>query len=403
MGMQRIKVLHMVGLTQGYGVERQLLDHLALSSEQPNEIEHHVCALKISEDILRELEQLKIPYIKNNLRSLGKIYQFRRYVQQNNIEILHAHNLLRYPIRTRIIPKLSGIPVVLEHEHGMIWNMGFSPLVRITNGLANMNICNSGAAKIMLKNKLDIDARVVHNGIKMPDTSSSGKNYNEIVKELKIEEHDHVVGFVGRLNTPKGVHAFIRMVQIIKQTMNNVKFLIVGDGPMYKELEQFAEQLGVRNDILFMGFRSDVRAIMSRLDVMVVPSIREPFGNVVIEAALARKVVVASCVDGIAETIIDGETGFLIDCTEPAPQRTKRGISRLPKCVVDGRSGQLRQPMLPNSKMMAEKVMMCLENPLRRKEIGDNAFIRATQHFSLERYRADLDKLYREMSGSNRL
>jgi len=401
--MQRIKVLHMVGLTQGYGVERQLLDHLALNAENPNEIEHHVCALKISEEIQRELEELEIPYIKNNLKSFSKIGQLKRYVQQNNIQILHAHNLLRYPIRTRIIPKLIGIPAVLEHEHGMVWNMGFSPLLNATKQLVNMNICNSDAAKIMLKTKFEIEARVVHNGIKIPEILPADSHCDKIAKELKLEEHDHVVGFVGRLNTPKGVHAFIRMVQIIKQTMNNVKFLIVGDGPMRTELEQFAEQLDVRNDILFMGFRSDVRAIMSRLDVMVVPSIREPFGNVVIEAAFAKRVVVASCVDGIAETIIHGETGFLIDCTDPAPQRTKRGISRLPNCVVDGRSRQLRQPMLPNSSMLAETVMMCLENPLLREKIGDNAFRRASQYFSLERYRTDLDQLYRELAGSTSL
>lgn len=400
--MKKIKVMHMVGLTQGYGVEKQLLDHLTLNRENPNEIEHHICALKISEDIQKQVEKMGVPYIVNNLKSLTKIYQFRHYVRQNKIEIIHAHNLLRYPIRTRIIPKLLGIPFVLEHEHGMIWNMGFSPLVQTTNFLASMNICNSNAAKIMLKSKLGIDARVVHNGIKVPEMLSSVDKHDEISKELNLDEQDHVVGFVGRLNTPKGVHAFIRMVEIIKHKMSKVKFLIVGDGPMRKELEQFAEELGVSKDITFLGFRSDARAIMARLDVLVVPSIREPFGNVVIEGAFAKKTVIASCVDGIAETIIDGETGFLIDCNAPAPQRTKRGISRLPKVVVDGRTGKLRQPMLPDSTMLADKVMLCLENPLHSKEIGENAFIRATQYFSLDRYRADLDKLYRELSGATR-
>ena len=123
---------------------------------------------------------------------------------------------------------------------------------------------------------------------------------------------------------------------------------------------------------------------------------REAFGNVVIEAALARKPVVASNVDGIAETVIDGETGFLVDCTEPIKSRTK-GTNRYPGAVVDGRTRELRPPYLPNIEILAEKVITCLQDPELAAALGHKAYLRATSIFSVERYRTELDNLYREL------
>ncbi len=394
--MDRVNVMHMLGLTQAYGVERQLLDHLKFASLSPNGIRHYVCALKISDDMRLELEALHVPFIVNNLRTPWKVWSFSHYVRKNKIDILHAHNLLRYPIRTRIIPKLTGIPNVLEHERGMVWNRCPALLVRLTNGLSDNHICNSQAAKIMLKHKCNIEATVVHNGIKIPELKKPG-DVQKILEDLALSPVDKVVGFVGRLNTPKGVPAYIKMVPIVRRQYPDAKFLIVGDGPMRQELEQYADSLGVRKDITFLGFRKDARTIMKLMDVVVVPSIRDPFGNVVIEAAFAQKPVVASCVDGLAETIVDGKTGFLVDCTEVALQRSRKGISRLPSCVVEGRDGKTRPPLLPNTEQLAERVIKCLGAPEEARQMGLNAYQRAKEYFSLERYRNDLDHIYRQM------
>jgi glycosyltransferase involved in cell wall biosynthesis len=398
--MNKINVLHMVGLTQGYGVERQLLDQLEFATKQPNFIQHHVCALKLSEEIRKDLITLEIPFIVNNLRTPLKILNFIEYVRKNNITILHAHNLLRYPIRARLIPKLAGIPIVLEHEHGMIWNMRFTKFVEWTNPLSDLNICNSNAARILLKQKCKVDARIVHNGVKMPQLiNNTDSGLEELYNELNILPGDKVVGFVGRLNTPKGVHAFIKMVPFVKEKNPGAKFFIIGDGPMRKELEKFAETLRVENDVRFLGFRKDVRKIMMLLDVLVVPSIREPFGNVVIEAALAQKVVVASNVDGICETVIHGETGYLVPCNEPAISRTTRKASRLPKIVVDGQNGALRPPMLPDTLQLADYVSRCLKDPEKANRMGEVAYQRARSEFSIERYVNDLNAIYRRLSG----
>lgn len=393
--MTQINVLHMAHLTIRYGAEKQLLDYLALTQDTPNEIKHHVCALRVNNPIDEELKSMGIPTIVTRLWPWN-VVEFSKFLKAHDIHILHVHNQLRFPLRSRILPKLAGVPLIVEHEHGMVWNTFSTRLIHWTQGLVDANICNSNAAKIMLKQKCDIEARVIYNGVPVPHNGEEEQVRLRLREELGLPENAKIVGFVGRLNNPKGPEAFIRMVPAVSRAVPQAKFVVVGDGPMRTSLENEVRNLGVEKQVYFLGYRKNPFHLLEQLDVVVVPSFREAFGNISIEAALAKKPVVASSVDGLAETVIDGETGFLVDCTEPIQTRIK-GTSRLPQAVVDGRSRQLRPPYLPNTEMLAEKVIQCLQQPEMAHSLGEKAYLRAVDSFSLERYRNDLDDLYREL------
>ncbi|WP_373325436.1 glycosyltransferase family 4 protein [Sporomusa paucivorans] len=389
----QINVLHMAHLAIRYGAEKQLLDYLTLAKSTPSEIRHHVCALRISKPIYEELNSLGIPVITTRLWPWN-IFSFSNFARKHDIHILHVHNQLRFPLRSRILPKLAGVPLIIEHEHGMVWNTSSTQLIKWTNKLVNANICNSHAAKIMLERKCNIDAKVIYNGIPLPPEQTEAPA--QLKTELGLSETTAIVGFVGRLNNPKGAEAFIRMIPKVIQTVPHTAFIVIGDGPMRSSLEAEAKVLGINDQIYFLGYQKDAYHLMKQLDVVVVPSFREAFGNVAIEAALAKKPVIASNVDGIAETVIDGETGFLVDCTESI-QRQK-GTNSLPKAVVDGRTKELRPPKLPNTEILAEKVIHCLQTPELAATLGNNAYARAVHEFSLERYCKDLDNFYRELT-----
>ena len=87
---------------------------------------------------------------------------------------------------------------------------------------------------------------------------------------------------------------------------------MAGDGALNEKIHQERELLGLNDFLLLPGFRQDIVFLFTDLDLLVVTSINEGFGMVILEAMAAGKPVVAHDVGGIAELVVDGETGFLV-------------------------------------------------------------------------------------------
>lgn len=138
------------------------------------------------------------------------------------------------------------------------------------------------------------------------DVSRTRERYGIYWQELMIL-------FVGRLTSQKGCEYLIRaMPQILGK--HNAKLLIVGDGPSRSFLESEAYRLGISNRVLFTGFLPDQEMIrlMKSADVLVVPSVYEPFGIVALEGMAAGVPVVASDVDGLSEIVRHEENGIKV-------------------------------------------------------------------------------------------
>ncbi|MDH4221278.1 MAG: glycosyltransferase family 4 protein, partial [Candidatus Bathyarchaeota archaeon] len=124
---------------------------------------------------------------------------------------------------------------------------------------------------------------------------------------------------VGRLVPQKGIEHFIRAIPLIAQSYPEAKFIIVGEGWSRDYLESVAQSTGHRWKILFTGFISDaeVIALMTSADVLVIPSIYEPFGIVALEGMATGVPVVASQVGGLAEVIEHDRTGIFVHPRNP--------------------------------------------------------------------------------------
>jgi glycosyltransferase involved in cell wall biosynthesis len=121
------------------------------------------------------------------------------------------------------------------------------------------------------------------------------------------------------LSIKKGYQELVRAAVTVLRRMPAAQFWCFGEGPLRTELQEFANAAGIADRFRLLGYRRDVPDLMRAIDVMCLPSHREPFGLVYVEAALAEKPVIACQAGGAPEIISHGETGLLIPPMQVAP------------------------------------------------------------------------------------
>ncbi len=120
------------------------------------------------------------------------------------------------------------------------------------------------------------------------------------------------IGWVGRLVPIKNLPLFLKAAAILQSTNPQFEYIVVGDGEDRQLNENLSAELGLQN-IRFLGYRSDIPAIMAGCDLFVFTSLNEGFGNVIIEAMACGLPVIGTRVGGTPELIQDGKNGFLVD------------------------------------------------------------------------------------------
>ncbi|MCF8565737.1 glycosyltransferase family 4 protein [Alicyclobacillus tolerans] len=127
-------------------------------------------------------------------------------------------------------------------------------------------------------------------------------------------EEEQIVLFVGRLVQEKGVHTLLEAAPKILSEQTNVKFVIVGTGPVEAELRDLAHRSGLGHKVHFTGFISDEERnhLFNIADLAVFPSLYEPFGIVALEAIAAGTPVVVSDIGGLADVVEHGRNGLKV-------------------------------------------------------------------------------------------
>lgn len=135
---------------------------------------------------------------------------------------------------------------------------------------------------------------------------------NRLRKDLNVRDNEFVIGFVGRLSREKGLDLLFEAFNIIKQRNGNVRLMLAG--PIEKEnpfSKLFFEQMYQDEKISYLGKLYDVVPVYALLDVLVLSSLREGFGNVLIEAASMEVPVIAPDIPGCRHALRNNYNGFL--------------------------------------------------------------------------------------------
>jgi glycosyltransferase involved in cell wall biosynthesis len=166
-----------------------------------------------------------------------------------------------------------------------------------------------------------------------PNDMQPTRSRADIRRELGVELDTPVVGTFAHLSPKKGHRELVQAAALVLNCLPNAQFWSFGDGPLRGELEQTARQLGIADRFKLFGFRRDVANLMQAIDVMCLPSHREPFGLVYVEAALAEKPVIACNAGGASEVIAHGETGLLVPSPSEVADRTNSQIAALTDAI----------------------------------------------------------------------
>ena len=128
-----------------------------------------------------------------------------------------------------------------------------------------------------------------------------------------IPTGSRTVVYVGRLDPQKGLPYLLTAAQGICREFDDVHFLLVGEGPERASITDWISDAGLSERIHLAGWRGDIPNFLRAACCLALPSLWEGMPNVVLEAMAAGLPVIATRVEGTAETVIDGETGLLVD------------------------------------------------------------------------------------------
>ena len=249
-----------------------------------------------------------------------KLYAIFR---KEKFDIVHTHTA-KAGCLGRIAARLAGIKVILHTSHGHNFYGYFGPVLsklivfieRFLSSFTDKIITlTSLEQKDLLRFKVAAQEKIeiAHTAVEMIRDNMLDHEKKALLKsELGINEGHIVVGMVGRLEKIKGVKYFIEAALQIAQKFSNVQFVLVGEGSLKEELKMRVKQAESEDRFIFCGWRDDTIDIMRLMDMMVLASLNEAVGLVLIEAQGLGIPVIASAVGGIPEVVEDSKSGILV-------------------------------------------------------------------------------------------
>jgi sugar transferase (PEP-CTERM/EpsH1 system associated) len=364
---RRIRIAHVIHQLEVGGLERVVIN--LMRNLDPERYRSSTYSLRAGGNLAGELEAAGIP-----VYSLGKrdgvdvpvFFRAAKLFRRENIDIVHCHNYgaLLYG---SIGGKLAGASGTVYTAHGTYSakKLGQSRFGRYLPVNRIIAVSEDARKSILADGRIrPRDVETLPNGI---DTGKFDLDVDvsEIKRELGLPDGARVLGIVARLSWEKDHKTLFDAMLRLKNKGLGAVLVVVGGGPLAKNLEKYVEDAGLADTVLFLGERSDVPRLLQVFDVFVLSSTMEGLSLTLLEAMAAGLPIVATDVGGNSEVVLDGDTGILIE-----PQ---------------------------NAAAMAAAMEMLLADDSLARKMGSRGRERVIELFSLEAMVKRYETIYEEL------
>jgi N-acetyl-alpha-D-glucosaminyl L-malate synthase BshA len=277
-------------------------------------------------------------------------------VLYENLDILHVHYAIphaaiAYMAKKILLTKGRYIPVVTTLHGTDITLVGknkdFAPVVEFSINKSDgvTAVSNSLREQTMKSFNIEKDIEVIYNFV---DFTRFKKTSKEHFKKAIAPNGEKILTHISNFREVKRVEDVIRVFDQVHQILPS-KLLLIGDGPDRRKAESLCRELGLMDEIRFLGKQDAVEEILAVSDVFLIPSANESFGLAALEAMACEVPVISSDVGGLPEVNIHGKTGYLspIGSIEDMAKNTLKIIGN------DQTLAQFRQRALEQAKRFA--------------------------------------------------
>ncbi|MBF0478100.1 MAG: glycosyltransferase family 4 protein [Candidatus Omnitrophica bacterium] len=322
---EKIKVLQILGYTPHfYG---SLEEYFILLAKKVQAVEGQYVFLTPKEPLLLVKKQLQFfgaEVITLNCRyplDISYYYKLYKLIKNMKINVVHTHFTI-VGILGCLVACLASCPVVIRTKHGLTKNV--PKRFRAKHYYFKSQMFSSFFVTKIIAVSDAVRNDLIETGIKPEkiETIKLGINLDkflnnednkvdELRKEFNLDNDTCVIGTISNMYPVKTVDVFIKAISLIKEKIQNLKVIIVGEGPCKPELEILTKKLNLQDCIIFTGYRNDVKNILKIFDIYVLSSRSEALNFSVLEAMASGKSCIAPNVGGLTEIIDNGRNGFL--------------------------------------------------------------------------------------------
>ncbi len=341
-------------------------DKLFRHFEKHSRNEFHVASLRPAEAFFSQIRMhvSETSSFERHSRYYTALREMSSLLRRTRPDLLHAHELIpAFYAALALILSRSPAKLVYHRHHNrtlgmklkffdLIASMRATKIVAVSKAMSEVAVVEHPYAR----NKVTF----LHNGIDVDhDIQGSGAP--------ELPDQGARILLVARLRPEKGHYVALNAIERVQARLPKTTIAFAGTGALEAELRQEVTSRNLTKTVLFLGHVDDVAGLLRQVEMVIVPSLSEPFGLVAIEAMAAERLVIASRVGGLEEIIEHGRSGVLVKPSDPEE--------------------------------LAAQISYYLENPDERRCLAANGYQRYLERFTSEKMARNYLALYEDMLG----